>query len=220
MLAGCGGPFSTLDPQGPAAERVAILWWVMLAGATMLTIMVMAMVAIGFRRPVARQPGGRFWTHGLGVGFTLTVLVALVGAGLWAGERQQPHPVTPGQGPPVMRVEAIARQWEWRFRQPDAEGRMVETRDRLHIPAGRPVDVVITTQDVIHSFWVPKLAGKMDAIPGRPNLLRLEANQPGIYRGRSAEFSGPGYAGMQFEVLAYPPAAPPVFSPLAAEDGP
>lgn len=192
-----------------------MLWWIMLAGATLLTIMVLAMVAIGFRRPATRQPDSRVWTHGLGVGFTLAVLVALVGAGLWAGERQQPHP-----GREVVRVEAIARQWEWRFRQPDAQGRMVETRDRLHIPAGRPVDVVITTQDVIHSFWVPKLAGKMDAIPGRPNLLRLEANRPGTYRGRSAEFSGPGYAGMQFEVLAYPPEAPPVFAPLATEDGP
>ncbi|MFV3130900.1 cytochrome c oxidase subunit II [Niveispirillum sp. KHB5.9] len=181
-----------------------MLWWIMLAGATALTVLVLALVTIGFRSP-ARQPAERFWTHGMGVGFTLVILAALVGAGLWTGER-----LLPRQSVDVVRVEAVARQWEWRFRQPDATGAMVETVGRLHIPAGRPVDVVITSDDVIHSFWVPQLAGKMDAIPGRANLLRLEAGQPGLYHGLSAEFSGTGYAGMRFEVLAYPPDDPPI----------
>ncbi|MGE4339018.1 MAG: cytochrome c oxidase subunit II [Pigmentiphaga sp.] len=212
-LAGCSGSLSTLSPQGPAAEAIAWLWWSMLAGAGLLTALVLVLVWIGFRAPSQRQPGERFWIHGMGLGFSLAILVAVVGAGIWVGERLQPHP-----GPDVVRVEAIARQWEWRFRQPGHDGEMIETRGRLHIPAGRPVDVVVTTEDVIHSFWVPRLAGKMDALPGRANLLRIEANAPGTYYGTSAEFSGTGYAGMRFEVLAFPPDDPPRFTDLAAQE--
>ncbi|MDR5651452.1 cytochrome c oxidase subunit II [Ruixingdingia sedimenti] len=204
VLAGCGGPLSSLSPAGPAAAGIAVLWWAMLAGAVLITLLVLALVWRGFGPPVRRPPGERFWLHGMGVGFPLAVLAALVGAGIVVGER-----LHPGQEPPALRVEAIGRQWEWRFRQPGADGAMVETRGRLHIPAGVPVDVVIRSEDVIHSFWVPRLAGKMDALPGRDNLLRLRADRPGLYHGTSAEFSGAGYAGMRFEVLAYPPDTPP-----------
>lgn len=212
-LAGCSGSLSTLAPQGPAAAAIAKLWWAMLAGAGLLTALVLLLVWIGFRAPSPRQPGERFWIHGMGLGFSLAILVAVVGAGIRVGERLQPRPM-----PEVVRVEAIARQWEWRFRQPGHDGGMIETRGRLHIPAGRPVDVVITSEDVIHSFWVPRLAGKMDALPGRANLLRIEADAPGTYYGISAEFSGTGYAGMRFEVVAFPPDDPPRFADLAAQE--
>lgn len=212
LLAGCSGPLSILSPQGPAAQSIAGLWWAMLIGAGCLTVLVLVLVWIGFREPAARQPAERFWTHGMGLGFTMTVLAALLGAGIWVGERLQPRPVEN-----IYRVEAIARQWEWRFRQPGPGGDPVETVGRLHIPAGQPVDVVVRSDDVIHSFWVPRLAGKMDAIPGRDNLLRIEADQPGLYHGRSAEFSGLGYSDMRFEVLAFPPDAPPLFR--SADEG-
>ena len=81
-----------------------------------------------------------------------------------------------------------------------------ETRDVLHIPAGRPVDVEITTADVIHSFWVPRLAGKLDAIPGHVNVLRIEADGPGEFKGVSAEFNGTGYLAHRFRVIAHDPA--------------
>ena len=207
LLAGCEGPLSILDPQGPAAAQIAVLWWTMLTGAGLLTVMVMALVWLGFRRDGPRQPSERFWIHGMGLAFTMTILAALVGGGLWVGERLQPRP-----GPQVHRVEAIASQWQWRFRQPGPDGGWIETTDRLHIPAATPVDVVITSQDVIHSFWVPRLAGKMDALPGRHNVLRITADAPGLYHGTSAEFSGRGYAGMRFEVLAYPPDDPPTLT--------
>ena len=94
--------------------------------------------------------------------------------------------------------------WAWHFEYPDRPewGR---TKD-LHIPAGRPVDVTITSSDVIHSFWVPRLAGKIDAIPGRANTLRIEADRPGRYGGTCAEFCGTGHTGMSFDVIAHPPA--------------
>ncbi len=208
-VAACDGPLSTLSPHGPAAADIAVLWWSMLAGAGLITALVLVLVWRGFRPPAQQQPSESFWIKGMGLGFSMTILVGVVGAGVWIGERIQPRPAEN-----VVVVEAIARQWDWRFRQPQPDGTMVETRGRLHIPANTPVDVLIRSEDVIHAFWVPQLSGKMDAMPGRDNLLRIEANGPGLYHGTSAEFSGTGYAGMRFEVLAYDPADPPDFTDL------
>ena len=86
------------------------------------------------------------------------------------------------------------------FRYADAPDRATE--GVLHIPAGRPVDVEITSVDVLHSFWVPRLAGKLDAVPGHVNVLRIEAASPGDYAGVSAEYNGPGYREHAFTVRA------------------
>lgn len=208
-LAGCGGPLSTLAPQGPAAKDIAVLWWGMLAGATLITLLVMALVARSFLRPPSSGPSPRFWIKTMGLGFSFAVLAATVGAGIWIGERIQPKPAAD-----VVTVAAEARQWGWSFEQSAPDGTPLRTEGRLYIPAGRPVDVRITSRDVIHSFWVPQLAGKMDALPGRVNVLRIEADRPGLYHGRSAEFSGIGYAGMRFEVVAYDIRNAPEFTDL------
>jgi cytochrome c oxidase subunit 2 len=92
--------------------------------------------------------------------------------------------------------------WSWHFTQPGEGGAMVATVGTLYVPAGRPVDVIVTTEDVIHSFWVPRLGGKLDTIPGRITILRLQADEPGEYRGQCAEFCGVGHAHMQFVVNA------------------
>src|SRR5690606_23251924 len=127
---------------------------------------------------------------------SLTVLAALLAYGLVIGER-----LLPRVGDDVVTVHAEARQWSWTFAYDDAPG--VETEDVLHIPAGRPVDVAVTSADVIHSFWVPRLAGKLDAIPGHTNILRVQADAPGEYAGQSGEFSGTGYLGHKFVVVAH-----------------
>ncbi|TVP70943.1 MAG: cytochrome c oxidase subunit II [Rhodobacteraceae bacterium] len=196
LTAGCAGPLSTLDPAGPVAGQIAWLWWAMLAGAGVLTLLVLVLVAMGFGglRPVA----ARVWTHRLGLWFSLGVLSVTLGAGLWVGERILPR----GD---AVEVTAHSFQWGWRFGHPDGMGGWIAAEGVLHIPAGEPVDVVVTSADVIHAFWVPRLAGKIDAIPGRENRLRLQADAPGIYAGRSAEFSGVGYAGMTFTVIAHAP---------------
>ncbi len=199
-LAGCEGALSTLDPAGPAASLVANLWWAMLAGTAVLTALVLGLVAIGFKKSSRPPVSARFWALGMGVAMPLAVLTALVGTGLWMGERMQARP-----GPDVVTVQADARQWAWRFVQPGPQGQAVETENILFIPAGQPVNIQLTSRDVIHSFWVPRLGGKMDAIPGHRNLLRLQADAPGRYEGLSAEFSGVGYADMRFVVVAYPP---------------
>lgn len=208
-----------LDPGGPAARSIASLWWAMLAGATAIFALVAVLIALAWRRPgraaagaqeahgdaargdtageeAAGAAGERVWIHALGLAFPLVVLVALLAGGVWTGEQ-----LLPREAREVVRVEAQAKRWTWTFAYADAPGRT--TRNELHIPAGRPVDVAITTADVIHSFWVPRLAGKLDAIPGHVNVLRIAADAPGTYAGVSAEFSGPGYDGHVFTVIAH-----------------
>lgn len=165
--------------------------------------MVMGLLVLAFRsRPGADDGAGTdarhrtVWIKGLGLGFSLTVLAALTLYGLWIGERLLPRP-----GQEVVTVGAVGRQWDWLFTYEDAPGRVTE--GILHIPAGRPVDVAITTADVIHSFWVPRLAGKLDAIPGHVNVLRIEAWTPGEYAGVSSEYNGPGYEDHRFTVVAH-----------------
>ena len=96
-------------------------------------------------------------------------------------------------------VGVEARRYAWAFRHPGGRA----TEGVLHIPAGRPVDLSITATDVIHSFWVPRLAGKMDAIPGHTNRLRIVASRPGIYRGECAEYCGTGHKDHGFTVVAH-----------------
>ncbi|WP_299652518.1 cytochrome B [uncultured Jannaschia sp.] len=201
-LAGCNDALSVVAPAGPAAQTIATLWWVMLAGSGLICVLVAGLLWAAFRprgaTDEARQE--RLWIHGLGLAFPLSILAALLAYGLWVGER-----LLPRAGADVVRVSAAGERWSWSFGYADADGRVTE--GVLHIPAGRPVDVAVTTRDVIHSFWVPRLAGKLDAIPGHVNVLRLEADRPGVYAGLSAEYSGVGYAGHRFEVHAHDAAA-------------
>ncbi len=174
----------------------------MLAGATAIFLFVMALLVLAFLRgpapasDEADEGREKVWIVGLGLGFSLTVLAALLAYGLIVGERLLPRP-----GPEVVTVRAEGRQWKWSFGYADAPGRVTE--GILHIPAGRPVDVEITSADVIHSFWVPRLAGKLDAIPGYVNVLRIEAWTPGDYAGVSSEYNGPGYKDHVFTVRAH-----------------
>lgn len=204
VLAGCDGPLSTLDPQGPIARDIALLWWFMLGGAAAITGLVLVLLVLAWRKTPDSAPPDAFWIKGLGLGFTMAVLACLVAAGIFVGERMQAVAQDP-----VFRVQATASQWHWRFTYDTPAGRTISSDGPLYIPAGQPVDVVLRSTDVIHAFWVPRLAGKMDAIPGYANVLRLQADQPGLYHGRSAEFSGTGYAGMRFEVIAFDPQNPP-----------
>lgn len=199
-VSGCEGRLSTVDPASRTAEHIATLWWVLLAGSIAIFALVMGLLLRAFQRtPIGIQDERRqerVWIYGLGLAFPLAVLAGLLAYGLTIGEK-----LLPGKGQNVVTVRAEARQWSWSFRYADAPGH--QTQDILHIPAGRPVDIEITSADVIHSFWSPRLAGKLDAIPGQVNVLRIEAAKPGEYRGASAEFSGEGYSGDAFFVIAH-----------------
>lgn len=184
-----------MHPAGPAAAIIATLWWVLLIGATVIFFLVAGLIAWAWRRPPGEVPERRFVVW-LGLAFPLVVLAALLAYGLVIGERLLPRAT-----PDLVEVRAEARQWDWRFGYADAPGRVTE--NQLHIPAGRPVDVAISSADVVHSFWVPRLAGKLDAVPGHVNVLRLEADRPGRYEGLNAEYNGPGYRDHRFTVIAH-----------------
>ena len=191
-----------MHPAGPAARTIADLWWIMLAGGVAIFGLVMALLFAALYRPAnpsangGDESGTRVWMWGLGLGFPLATLAALTGYGLVVGEQ-----LLPRDTPDLVTVKAEARQWAWTFRY--GEERPTDTEGVLHIPAGRPVNVEITSTDVIHSFWVPRLAGKLDAIPGHVNVLRIEAAAAGTYAGQSAEFSGRGYREHVFTVEAH-----------------
>ncbi len=106
--------------------------------------------------------------------------------------------------PPLgaLAVTAIGHQWWWEFRYTAADGSTVITANEMHIPSGRPIWVRLESADVIHSFWVPRLSGKLDVIPAKTNELWIEADEPGIYLGQCAEYCGTQHAHMLIRVYA------------------
>ncbi|KKC35161.1 cytochrome C oxidase subunit II [Devosia epidermidihirudinis] len=197
LLSGCSGELSTLDPAGPRAANLATLWWVMFWGAAALFALVMALFAITYlRREWLERLSPAQWIVGGGLILPMPILVLLTGTALVLGEQLLPH----GNAP--VRIEAHAERWHWTFTYP---GGAPMADDVLHIPAGEPVDIVVTAGDVIHAFWVPRLGGKIDAIPGHTNTIRLQADKPGTYWGQCAEYCGEGHDTMFFRVEAHLP---------------
>lgn len=168
----------------------------MLSGSAAIFAAVALVLALALLRPgVLRGFGaGRTIVWG-GIVVPTLILAALVGAALALGERLLAAPREPM--PP--RIEIVARQWAWEFRYPGGSA----TQDRLHMPAGQDVDFAVTSEDVIHSFWIPRLGGKIDAIPGHENVVRLRADRPGVFGGVCAEYCGTGHAVMPFTVEAH-----------------
>ncbi|NLA68727.1 MAG: cytochrome C oxidase subunit II [Gammaproteobacteria bacterium] len=201
LLAGCAGPQSALDPAGPAAEAIAGIWWAMFWGAMAAWLLVMGLVSWALYRGrntrALARPGRLIVGGGL-------VLPPLLLAGLLVYGSVSSARIT-GLGAGVdARVDVVAERWRWRFRYLDDDGRAVaESFDVLSLPRGRMVEFRITGTDVIHSFWIPRLGGKVDAIPGRVNRLRLRADGDGRIRGQCAEYCGTGHAVMAFEVLVH-----------------
>lgn len=207
LLAGCGGepaPYSTLAPAGPAAGSIAWLWWAMFGAGSLVLIA----VCVIWLRALCRAPAAeaverrrqRQWMVGGGLLLPSLSIVLLLAFGIPIGHRLQPGASPDGD---ALRIDITARQWQWRVRYPDTG---IELLDALHIPVGRSVDLYLRTEDVIHAFWVPRLAGKLDMIPGRTNVLRLRADAPGHYQGLCAEYCGVGHAHMPILVEAHAPA--------------
>jgi len=201
FFGGCAGPYSMLDPAGPSAHEAAFLWWGMFGFFMLVLVAVCGLWLYAMVRdpgevsPQAARKIQNRWIIGGGILLPgISILVILI-FGIPAGHRMLPLPQDD-----VLRIDVTARQWHWEFHYP---GTAITLIDQMHIPAGVPIDVHLTTTDVIHSFWVPRLAGKLDTIPGRINVQRLQADQPGIYGGQCAEFCGPGHAHMKFTVHAH-----------------
>ena len=195
---------SVLDAQGPAAKQIADVWWLMFGLATVVYVVVGGLIIVaalrgrgteGQGRPSRITDHGFIWVGGL--------IVPTIILGVLAVVTVQSVNTLRKPEPGALKIEVTGYRWWWDVRYPK-EG--VVTANEIRIPAGRPVEIGLRTADVIHSFWVPELAGKVDQIPDHRNVLRLKADKPGVYRGQCAEFCGIQHAKMAFLVRAEPPA--------------
>lgn len=164
-------------------------------------VFIMGLFALSFKDARSRQVPVRLFLIGGGLVFPIVALTVVIVYGVVLGEK-----ITAAGTTPSVRIEARAGQWRWQFTR-EAPAGLVSRIDVLDIPAGEPVELTLVSGDVIHSFWVPRLGGKMDAIPGTRNRLILRADAAGIYRGVCAEFCGTGHTAMTFVVEAHDPAA-------------
>jgi cytochrome c oxidase subunit II len=208
VAAGCGGTQSTLDPKSRASDEIATLWWWMLLIACVVFAGALGLIGIAWVRrrrpglPVVDDSGGR--NLGLvvlfGICIPITVNVALfVVANFFVIKQTE----APAATTTPMTIQVVGRQWFWEVRYP---GTGAVTANEIHIPAHTRVNVVATTDDVIHSFWVPQLNRKIDMIPGRRNRVLLSSDTPGRYRGQCAEFCGLEHAHMAMYVYVQEPA--------------
>ena len=137
---------------------------------------------------------------GLGIALPVALLVALF---IWSDIFVLKSTAAPAKGTTAMTIRIIGHQWWWEVRY---DGSRAVTANEIHIPVRTRVNVVLTTADVIHSFWIPELNRKVDMIPGLHNRLLLDADRPGVYRGQCSEFCGLQHAHMSVEVVAQPKA--------------
>jgi cytochrome c oxidase subunit II len=203
ITSGCSfdQPLSTLDPAGPAASSIAQIWWVMFWGSLLITAgMILLGLYVTLRPSRRRRPGaGRGFVVLGGFVFPGVVLIALMVYGFGPGFRL----VSPGEPGDTYRVDIVAHQWWWEIIYPDFDGGPLIDANEIHVPVGRPLLFTVTGADVIHSFWVPKLGGKIDAIPGHRNRILLQADATGLYRGQCSEFCGAQHARMGFHLEAH-----------------
>jgi cytochrome c oxidase subunit 2 len=192
---------STLDPHGPEAAGIADITWVLLAGSAAIFALVLALTALALLAPRPWLAGKGLVVAG-GIALPVAVLAALLVYTLMISPRL-------GAAPPADVVVAVeGNQWWWRVDYLDASGqRDFTTANEIRIPVGATVEVRLATADVLHSFWVPALAGKLDLVPGRDHRLRLVADRAGKFRGQCAEYCGGPHGLMAIFVIAEPPEA-------------
>ncbi|WP_439574830.1 cytochrome c oxidase subunit II [Phreatobacter sp.] len=165
--------------------------------ATAAFLIIFGLFLLALRRNRNRTVSLRLFLVWGGLVFPLVLLTVATVYGVVLGER-----ITGARTIPAMAVEARAERWRWTFTHGTPQGSIV-TENVLHVPAGQTVEIRLTSTDVIHSFWVPRLAGKIDAVPGMRNRILIRADQPGRYGGVCAEFCGNGHTGMIFVVVAH-----------------
>jgi cytochrome c oxidase subunit 2 len=199
---------SALDPAGPQAGRIAATWWIFFTVCAVVYLVVMAMLAWVLARPRGRdgiEPdpyAERVMRRAVGAGIaaTVAILFGLLATTVAAGRR-----ISRFEGRDALTIELVGHQWWWEIAYRDVmPSQRVTTANEIHIPIGVPVHFELTSHDVIHSFWVPSLHGKIDLIPGRKTGLVLQADREGEFGGQCAEFCGMQHAHMRIRVVAEP----------------
>ncbi|WP_149538535.1 cytochrome c oxidase subunit II [Siccirubricoccus phaeus] len=196
-----GAAQSALAPGGAEAAAILSLFWPVTALLGAIWLAVLLVLALG----LWRRPGAAPRRAGLAVG-AATAGTVLVVIGLTLASYLVTRPLSAAAEAPLV-VQVQGRQWWWQVTYPaegDAPG--FTTANELRLPLGRPVRLELAAADVIHSFWVPNLAGKQDMIPGRDNALLLTPRQAGIFRAQCAEFCGMQHARMALPVVVQPAA--------------
>ncbi|MGH6767974.1 MAG: cytochrome c oxidase subunit II [Xanthobacteraceae bacterium] len=198
-LAGCASEQSIFAPHGPQAADIAQLGWILIAGAAFVLLVVCAALWVAIcggstaRSRLARSSA----VIGLGIVFPAVTLSALLLYSVWLTRTSIETRASSG-----VRVEVVGEQWWWRVTYVRPDGARTASANEIGIPVGQAVEFELTSPDVIHSFWVPNLGGKVDMIPGRTTRLRLRADRPGVFRGQCAEYCGGPHAWMAIRVVA------------------
>lgn len=224
LLAGCTGVStqSSVDPMGPQARNISKLWWFQCY--TLLAIFALVVVALIFavmrgkqRREragegasaeapmIKLEPQRERSIRNVVIGatvFTVVMLFVYLFMSFITGRAIS----SPLNSQTALSIEVTGYQWWWAFQfQDPTSSQMFTTANEIHIPVGQPILLNMTSQDVIHSFWVPNLMGKKDLIPGKRTTLLFQADQPGVYRGQCAEYCGHQHAHMSFMIVAESP---------------
>jgi cytochrome c oxidase subunit II len=204
-LGGCDTQ-SPLSPHSRASGDIATLWWWMLGAATIVFLGAVGLLIVSwFRRDrpglplLGRNEGastGLVISFGIVIPAVVLIVLFAISDLVVIGDTQ-----APAAGSTSMTVRVIGHQWFWEVRYPGTDA---VTANEIHIPVDTRVRVIATTDDVIHSFWVPQLNRKIDMIPGQSNTVLLDADKAGVYRGQCAEFCGLQHAHMAMRVFAEP----------------
>jgi len=197
-------PQNSLNPAGPTAAKVDSLFWMVfwIAAVIFVIVSVALLFAVLRFRERKGKPRAVRQVHGntkLEIAWTIIPAVILAVVAVPTLSTLFEIRRAPAAEDNALQIEVIGHQWWWEFRYPEYG---FTTANEMHIPTGRPVYLTLTSADVIHSFWVPRLSGKRDAVPGRLNNILLEADAPGTYIGQCAEFCGLAHADMRQRVFA------------------
>lgn len=211
----CGGIHNALNPTGPQAQNLSRLWWLFFIVCSTVFVLVMIALLLSLRNrtsesqaetvPVIEPPVEQERTRRnvviSAVTITVIILFVFLISSYFAG-RSMTAELEHKNG---LNIELTGHQWWWEVRYDDVDASNIfTTANEIHIPVGVPVTFSLKAADVIHSFWVPNLAGKKDLIPGKINTIWLQADKPGVYRGQCAEYCGLQHARMALWIVAEP----------------
>jgi cytochrome c oxidase subunit 2 len=210
LLAGACAPEAPLDslrPAGPIAREIDGLWDIVFWAAAAVFVLVEGLIVFAcfkfrHRKGDDSEPTQTHGNTPLELGWTIApaVLLAVLAVPtvltIFALAKDRPNQLT---------VEVTGQQWWWGYNYGADEDKVV-TANELHIPTGRPIRLALHSNDIIHSFWIPRLGGKQDVVPGRVNHVTIQADDPGEYLGTCTEYCGLSHANMRLRVVAQEPA--------------
>ncbi len=202
VAAGCSGPFpqSTFRPVSDFADKIdSLFYWIFILAVVVFVVVetLLVFVVIRYReRPGRPDPKHVHGHTALEIGWTLApaLIIILIAVPTIRTIFEVDGDTEAG----ALEVQVIGHQWWWEFRYPELG---IVTANELHVPRGRQVGLALTSFDVIHSFWVPRIGGKRDVIKGRTNRLAFTADSLGTYMGQCAEFCGASHANMRMRLV-------------------